>query len=61
MAKSVDDLVLFCQYMFNPQNYSSIPSRKQDIYIKQTPFDDSSFKQKSKLNIGYMYNINGFY
>ena len=61
MARSVDDLITFCQYMFDPSNYSDLPSRKKDIYIKQSPFDNSTFENKQKLTIGYQYNIEGKY
>ena len=61
MATAVEDVVLFCQFIFDPDNYSSIPSRKRDIYVKQVPFDNSSFKERAKLTIGYMKSIDGQY
>jgi Asp-tRNA(Asn)/Glu-tRNA(Gln) amidotransferase A subunit family amidase len=61
MTRSVDDLILFCQYMFDPANYSDVSPLKRDIYVKQAPYDPSSFQKKQKLTIGYQRNVNNQY
>lgn len=59
MAKTVEDLILFCQFIFDQEHYyPSIDSRKHDIYIRQIPFDETIFTQMPKLTVGYHYNIN---
>lgn len=44
MATTVGDLILFFQYISDQRNYyPSIDPKKHDIYIKQVPFDNSTF------------------
>lgn len=60
MATSVDDIILFSQFIFDQNNYYPfIDPKKHDIYIRQTPFDNSSFLKKPKLTIGYQNDIGG--
>lgn len=58
MTTSVDDLILFSQFIYDQQNYYPfIDPKKYDIYIRQTPFDNFTFETNQKLTIGYLNNI----
>lgn len=62
IASTVDDIILFSQFVFDQNNYyPSIDPKKHDIYIKQTPFDNSCFEKKSKLTIGYQFSLSKEY
>ena len=61
MTRSVDDLIVFCQYIFDPSHFASISLHKRDIYIKMTPFDNNTFEQGKKLTIGYQASISKKY
>lgn len=62
MTTSVDDLILFSQFIYDQQNYyPSIDPKKYDVYIRQTPFDNFTFESKQKLTIGFLNNIGGQY
>lgn len=62
MTTTVEDIILFSQFIFDHNNYyPSIDPKKHDIYIKYAPFDNSSFDNKSKLTIGYQFSLSDQY
>ena len=61
MTRSVEDIIVFCQYIFDPSHFTSISPHKRDIYIKMIPFDNSTFEKEKKLKIGYQTCINNKY
>jgi hypothetical protein len=60
MTTSVDDIILFSQFIYDQENYYPfIDPKKHDIYLRQSPFDNSALEAKQKLTIGYFSNIGG--
>lgn len=60
MTTSVDDIILFSQFIYDQENYYPfIDPKKHDIYLRQSAFDNSAFEAKQKLTIGYFSNIGG--
>lgn len=52
LTRSVRDIVTYCEFMFNEQNYARINKKKIDPHLTLTPLDHSIFQLKSRLKIG---------
>jgi Asp-tRNA(Asn)/Glu-tRNA(Gln) amidotransferase A subunit family amidase len=44
LTRTVEDLILWTDFLTNPTNYESIPSHLQDPYIHYKPFNHALLK-----------------
>jgi fatty acid amide hydrolase len=59
MARSVKDVILWNQFMYDKQNYADIPLRLKDPYLRLSPFRWSVFEKKKTYKIGYFTEFKG--
>lgn len=53
MSKSVEDVIIWHQFMYDKENYIDIPRKLKDPYLRLTPFNQKVFENKKSYKIGY--------
>jgi fatty acid amide hydrolase len=57
MCRTVEDCIIWNQFIFDKDNYTDIPRRLKDPYLKLTPFNNVVFKEQKKYKFGYFVDI----
>ena len=59
LSRSVDDVVLWNYFMCDKENYSDIPRKLKDPYLRLNPFRYEIFNKEKKYKIGYFTEFKG--
>lgn len=59
MSRSVEDVIIWNQFMYDKQNYTEIPLKLKDPYLRLTPFRQTAFSSSKRYRIGYFTEFRG--
>lgn len=57
MTRTVEDLILSHQYLYNPENYLSIPPEMRDPYIYYKPLNEKIVYGNDPLKVGIVHRL----